>query len=128
MRPSAPPPVALVAVLLFAVFIVLLADILAISAAADPLPASSGTHRVSPYTIHPPRCDTKRRARHDHFADVPGCLDELRDSYALGLSGPGESQKICLSRNPATRTSHPPISARIRVSMYACVPGIESRN
>jgi 5-hydroxyisourate hydrolase-like protein (transthyretin family) len=42
MRPSAPPPVALLALLLFAVLLVLFADILAVSAAADPMPTSSG--------------------------------------------------------------------------------------
>jgi putative hydrolase of the HAD superfamily len=35
------------------------------------------------------------RARHDRFADVPACLDELRDSYALALITNGAS---CLQR------------------------------
>jgi len=37
----------------------------------------------------------ERRQRHEHFADVPTCLDELRDSYALGLITNGAS---CLQR------------------------------
>jgi putative hydrolase of the HAD superfamily len=36
-----------------------------------------------------------RRARHDHFADVPTCLDELCNSYTLGLITNGAS---CLQR------------------------------
>jgi putative hydrolase of the HAD superfamily len=35
------------------------------------------------------------RARHDRFADVPACLDELRDTYTLGLITNGAS---CLQR------------------------------
>jgi putative hydrolase of the HAD superfamily len=41
------------------------------------------------------RYGTERRARHDRFADVPACLDELRDSYTLGLITNGVS---CLQR------------------------------
>lgn len=41
------------------------------------------------------RYGTECRARHDRFADVPGCLDELRDSYTLGLITNGAS---CLQR------------------------------
>ncbi len=37
----------------------------------------------------------ERRARHDRFADVPACMDELRDSYTLGLITNGAS---CLQR------------------------------
>ncbi len=42
MRPSSPPPIALLAVLLVAVFLVLFADILAVSATGEPIPASAG--------------------------------------------------------------------------------------
>jgi hypothetical protein len=38
------------------------------------------------------------------------------ESYVPRGHGPA-AQKICLSRNPATRISHPPISARIKVTM-----------
>jgi putative hydrolase of the HAD superfamily len=31
------------------------------------------------------RYGRERRARHDRFADVPACLDELRDSHKLAL-------------------------------------------
>jgi putative hydrolase of the HAD superfamily len=41
------------------------------------------------------RYDTECRARHDRFADVPACLEELRDSYTLGLITNGAS---CLQR------------------------------
>jgi putative hydrolase of the HAD superfamily len=41
------------------------------------------------------RYGTERRARHDRFADVSACLDELRDSYTLGLITNGAS---CLQR------------------------------
>jgi putative hydrolase of the HAD superfamily len=41
------------------------------------------------------RYGTERRARHDRFADVPACLDELSDSYTLGLITNGAS---CLQR------------------------------
>ncbi len=53
MRPSAPPPAALLTVLIFAVFVVLFADILAVSAAADTMPVSSGAvlAPISPASI-----------------------------------------------------------------------------
>jgi 5-hydroxyisourate hydrolase-like protein (transthyretin family) len=56
MRPSSPAPVALLAVLLFAVFVVLFADILAVSAAADPLPTGAGVvlTPISPSPISRP--------------------------------------------------------------------------
>jgi putative hydrolase of the HAD superfamily len=41
------------------------------------------------------RYGTERRARHDRFPDVPGCLDELSDSYTLALITNGAS---CLQR------------------------------
>ncbi len=41
------------------------------------------------------RYGTERRARHDRFADVPACLDELRDSHKLALITNGAS---CLQR------------------------------
>ena len=41
------------------------------------------------------RYGTERRARHDRFLDVPGCLDELSDSYTLALITNGAS---CLQR------------------------------
>jgi putative hydrolase of the HAD superfamily len=37
------------------------------------------------------RYGTERRARHGRFADVPACLEELRDSYTLGLITNGAS-------------------------------------
>jgi putative hydrolase of the HAD superfamily len=45
------------------------------------------------------RYGTERRARHDRFADVPACLDELRDSYKLALVTNGAS---CLQREKLT--------------------------
>jgi phosphoserine phosphatase len=45
------------------------------------------------------RYGTERRARHDRFADVPACLDELRDSYELALITNGAS---CLQREKLT--------------------------
>ncbi len=39
--------------------------------------------------------DIESRARHHRFADVPACLDELSDSYTLGLITNGAS---CLQR------------------------------
>jgi putative hydrolase of the HAD superfamily len=41
------------------------------------------------------RYGKERRARHDRFADVPACLDELRDYYTLGLITNGAP---CLQR------------------------------
>jgi len=41
------------------------------------------------------RYGTERRARHDRFADVAACLDELRDSHKLALITNGAS---CLQR------------------------------
>ncbi len=41
------------------------------------------------------RYGAERRARHERFADVPACLDELRDSYTLALITNGAS---CLQR------------------------------
>jgi putative hydrolase of the HAD superfamily len=41
------------------------------------------------------RYGTECRARHDRFPDVPACLDELRDSYTMGLITNGAS---CLQR------------------------------
>ncbi len=56
MRRSTHTPVALVLALLVAVFAVLFADVLAVSAAADPLPAGSGAvlTPISPSTISRP--------------------------------------------------------------------------
>ena len=56
MRPSSPPPAALLAVLLVAVFAVLFADILAVSATADPIPANVGAvlTPISPSSISRP--------------------------------------------------------------------------
>ncbi len=45
------------------------------------------------------RYGTERRARHDRFADVPACLDELSGSYTLGLITNGAS---CLQREKLT--------------------------
>jgi len=45
------------------------------------------------------RYGTERRARHDRFADVPACLDELRDSHKLALITNGAS---CLQREKLT--------------------------
>jgi len=45
------------------------------------------------------RYDRECRARHDRFPDVPACLDELRNSYALGLITNGAS---CLQREKLT--------------------------
>lgn len=56
MRPSPSPPVALLVVLLLAVFLVLFADILAVSAVADPMPTSAGAvlAPISPASISRP--------------------------------------------------------------------------
>ena len=45
------------------------------------------------------RYGTERRARHDRFADVPACLDELHDSHKLALITNGAS---CLQREKLT--------------------------
>jgi putative hydrolase of the HAD superfamily len=45
------------------------------------------------------RYGKERRARHDRFADVPACLDELRDSHKLALITNGAS---CLQREKLT--------------------------
>ena len=45
------------------------------------------------------RYGIERRARHDRFPDVPACMDELQDSYALGLITNGAS---CLQREKLT--------------------------
>jgi putative hydrolase of the HAD superfamily len=45
------------------------------------------------------RYATECRARHDRFADVPACLDELRNSYKLALITNGAS---CLQREKLT--------------------------
>ncbi len=45
------------------------------------------------------RYGTERRARHDRFADGPACLEELHDSYKLGLITNGAS---CLQREKLT--------------------------
>jgi hypothetical protein len=56
MRPSSRPPVALLAVLLIAVFAVLFADTLAVSASADPIATSAGAvlTPISPASISRP--------------------------------------------------------------------------
>lgn len=56
MRPYSPPPIALLAVLLIAVFAVLFADILAVSATADPIPVGVGAvlTPISPSNISRP--------------------------------------------------------------------------
>jgi putative hydrolase of the HAD superfamily len=45
------------------------------------------------------RYGRERRARHDRFADVPACLDELRDSHKLALITNGAP---CLQREKLT--------------------------
>jgi putative hydrolase of the HAD superfamily len=45
------------------------------------------------------RYGTERRGRHNRFADVSACLDELSDSYTLGLITNGAS---CLQREKLT--------------------------
>lgn len=81
MRPSTPHP-ALVNVLLAAIVAVLFADILAVSAAADPLPAGTGAvlSPISPSNISRPLLSQlvsplKPTARRDRPAD-PGCPRE----------------------------------------------------
>jgi hypothetical protein len=66
MRPSSPPPAALLAVLLVAVFAVLFADILAVSATADPIPASAGAAPtpISPSSISRPYSHSSFRSLH----------------------------------------------------------------
>jgi hypothetical protein len=74
------------------------------------------------------------------MSPCPGPCVALHDACDAELGERGQSsstkitrdmadtQKTCLSRNPATKTSQPPISATIRVIMRALVPGRGSRN
>lgn len=96
MRPSPPPPVALLAVLLLAIFLVLFRDILAISAAADPIPTSLGAVLVpiSPSGI-------SRPYSHSSF----------RISSRL-LNGNGQPIPRGSRRHPATSRRHEPNTGR----------------
>jgi 5-hydroxyisourate hydrolase-like protein (transthyretin family) len=71
MRPSSRPHIALLAPLLFAIALVLCADILAVTAAADPLPASTGAV-LSP--IRP--ASISRPYSHSSFRVSSRLLDE----------------------------------------------------
>ena len=72
MRPSSPPPAALLAVLLVAVFAVLFADILAVSATADPMPASVGAvlTPISPSSISRPYSHSSFRISSHYYNNI----------------------------------------------------------
>ena len=88
MRPSAPHP-GLVTVLLAAILLVIFADVLAVSAAADPLPASTGAvlSPISPSSISRPYTRSSLRLS-------SRLLDETGQPIAdARVEHPGESHR-----------------------------------
>ncbi len=97
MRPSAPPPAALLFVLLVAVFLVLFADILAVSAAADTVPTSSGAvlAPINPASISRPYSHSSfqvsSRLLNGSGQPIPGArvdiLQQVADTSGMRLVG-----------------------------------------
>jgi hypothetical protein len=73
MRPSAPPHLPLLTVLLLAILLVLFADILAVSAAADPPPTGSGAvlSPITPSSISRPYSHSSFQLS-SHLLDATG--------------------------------------------------------
>ena len=92
--------------------------------------AGDRTFRSPPYALRrtkpPARAGSPSGCRSAVGAPAGAWSSDRRGR--LTLAQQAGAQKICLSRNPAIRTSQPPISAMIRVIMRALVPGRGSRN
>jgi 5-hydroxyisourate hydrolase-like protein (transthyretin family) len=96
MRRSTHTPVALVLVLLVAVFVVLFADVLAVSAAADPLPAGSGTvlTPVSPSTVSRPYSHSSFRVTSRLLDGAGQAIPGARIEILQQVSGGSQMQLV----------------------------------
>lgn len=118
MRPSAPHPT-LVTILLVAIFAVFFADILTVSAAADPLPASTGSDAVlapiSPSSISRPYTHSSLRLTSRLLNGAEQPIPDARVDILQQVAGSSQMQ---LAGSTLTRTDG---------SLSATVPAGPSR-
>ncbi len=95
MSPSAPHP-ALVTVLLAAILLVLFADILAVSAAADPLPVSTGAvlSPISPSNIAGPYTHSQLRLTSRLLDQAGGPVPDVRVEILQQVAGSSKMQLV----------------------------------